>query len=345
MWLLTYYRIVRIIPVLALNIETIILQQCPPTVADMEDFSDCILIKIFQWLELKDLTRCSFVCNKWKRIVYDSSLWTVVDLRPYRWRLDEQSVIRLTHARFQPCLIHMNLSGFSLTPKIFNELESSCPHLRSLILENVTFIGFNQNVNQQLRFPKTIELLDLRYSSGDEEAFMLISCNISNLKYFGLTNHMIMHANEVKLFQNLENINILDFSYCSALFDTTLILVGSFCLNLQSLSLSHCNNVSGNGLDLLVRNCKQLRSLSFSGTSLTDGNLSNCNWENITLEELDISWCRNVTENGLISLLPQLKDLVYLRLCSCGFGHAITDRVLITLEETPHPKLEILDVR
>jgi len=310
----------------------------------MRELSDCVLIKVFIKLELKSLVRCCFVCSRWKRIIYDSSLWIDVDLRPFRWKLDEQSVVRLIQTRFHPCLKSMNLSGFSLTPKLFGELRLQCPNLVCLTLENVTFIGFNVMPNHLLKFPPRLELLDLRYSNGDEEAFVLISSNVKQLKCFGVTNHMMLHVNEVQLFQNLNRVNVLDFSYCNALFDATLLLVGTFCTQLYSLSLSHCNNVSGNGLDLIVQNCKNLKSLSFSGTSLTDQNLSNCNWGNLQLEELDVSWCRNITENGLMALLPKLNHLVYLRLCSCGFGHAITDRVLATLSNNSYPKLEILDV-
>ena len=311
----------------------------------MQHFSDCLLIKIFEWLGMKVLIRCCHVCKKWKRVAYDSSLWQDVDLRPFRWKLDEQCIVRLVQSRLKPCLRRLNLSGFSLTPKLFNQLESCCPNLISMILENVTFIGFNTVNTKFNSFPKTLRILDLRHSNGDEEAFSVVVANVASLECFGVTNHILLHTNHVRLFRNLKNITVLDFSYCNSLYDVTLILIANFCTKLRSLSLNHCNNVNGRDLHLIIEHCKRLRSLSFSGTSLTDQNLSQCDWVNIDLEELDVSWCRNITETGLVTLLPQLTHLVYLRLCSCGFGHAITDQVLNTLSTNEYPKLAVLDVR
>ena len=311
----------------------------------MNEFSDCLLIKIFQLLEVQDLIRCCKVCTKWKRVVYDGSLWTNVDLRPFRWKLDEQCIVRLTQTRFRPYLRRLNLSGFSLTPKLFNCLQSDCPNLISLILENVSFIGFNAMDTSLQMFPTTLEFLDLRYSTGDEEAFDLIATNVKLLKCFGLSNHMLSQTNHVGLFRNLKNITVLDFSYCNSLHDATLILIANFCTNLCSLSLIHCNNVSGKDLHLITRHCKHLKALSFSGTSLTDENLSSCEWDNIALEELDVSWCRNITEAGLLLVLPCLPHMVYLRLCSCGFGHAITDRVLQIFSKNSYRRLESIDIR
>ena len=309
----------------------------------MDRLPDCVLIKIFQWLSIPQLVTSSLVCRDWKRVTYDSELWSDVDLCPYRWKLDEQAIIRLTNSRFQPSLRRLNLTSFSLTPKLFTELHTCCPNLRSLILENVNFIGYSAVDQDMYKFPSDLHHLDIRYSSGDPAAYKIITQNIGSLQSIGMTNSLLSQVNNVEIIRNLRNIRMLDFSHCNSLYDATMVLIGTFCSNLISLSLSHCNNVKGQNLVMIIDACPYLKALSFNGTSLDDASLQQCDWKKVSLEELDISWCRNITELGLIEVLPLISDLNYLRLCSCGFGHAITDRVLEVLWK--HQKLKYLDVR
>jgi len=320
----------------------------------MDLISDCVLLKIFNWLEIPVLAKCSQVSHNWRRVAYDSELWMDVDLCPFRWKLDENLIIRLISTRLKPFLRKLNLTSFSLTPKLFSELATSCPHLQSLILENVNFIGFcnytNNNQQQQLQdqtnttytFPSNLRHLDIRYSSGDPTAYEVITNNLTNLRSIGITNSLLAHVSNVKIIKNLRNIQMLDFSHCNLLYDATLVLLATFCTQLTSLSLNHCNNVRGHDLSLIIEACSELKALSFSGTSLDDASLIQCDWKKINLEELDISWCRNITERGLLQVLPLLDKLVYLRLCSCGYGHAITDGVLQIL--WGHQTLQLLDV-
>eukprot|EP00111_Clytia_hemisphaerica_P017775 TCONS_00052558-protein len=308
----------------------------------MDGLVDCILIKILQWLDVRHLCICSQVCHDWRRVAYDSELWADINLCPFRWKLDEQAIVRLIHTRFQPLMRKLNLTSFSLTPKMFTELQVRCPNLQSLILENVNFIGFSESYKDSYNFPERLFHLDIRYSSGDPIAYEIITENLTTLHSIGITNSLLSSVNNIKIIRNLRNIRVLDFSHCNSLNDATLVLLGTFCTKLTSLSLNHCNNVRGNDLSFIIEHCPLLKALCFNGTSLDDTSLLRCNWGNIALEELDISWCRNITERGLIQVLPCLKNLEYLRLCSCGFGHAITDNVLQVL--TGHQKLQFVDV-
>ena len=309
------------------------------------DLSDCVLLKIFYWLEIPVLAKCSQVSHGWRRVAYDSELWMDVDLCPFRWKLDENSIVRLINTRFKPFLRKLNLTSFSLTPKLFSELAIRCPNLRSLILENVNFIGFCQQLLREAThsFPSHLHHLDIRYSSGDPIAYEVITENLTSLRSLGITNSLLAQVNNVNVIRNLRNIQILDFSHCNSLYDGTLVLLASFCTRLTSLSLNHCNNVRGHDLSLIIDACSELKALSFSGTSLDDTSLIQCNWKKVHLKELDISWCRNITEHGLLKVLPLLGELNYLRLCSCGYGHAITDGVLQILWD--HQTLQLLDVR
>lgn len=316
----------------------------------MDEFSSCLLVKVFHRLDIRSLLRCSSVCKQWRDLIYDSCLWKQVDLTDYRWSLDCFSLRNLIHTRFQPCLRSLNLSGFSLTPEILTQLAEDCVNLKAMVLETATFGRFeNRESEIQPKFPKSLVYLDLRLSTGEADAFKLISLHLEDIQYLGFTDELLLHGTDTlednsSLFQRLKNVTALDFNCCNSFYDTSLAFIGKYCNLLRSLTIEHCNNIRGVDLSLVVDNCPFLRTLKFSGTSLHDDNLENCDWSKVRLEELEISWCRNVTEYGLYHLLPQLPHLIYLRLCSCGFGQAISDDVLSALESHIHTKLKYLDV-
>lgn len=312
----------------------------------MENFSTCTLAKIFHWLDIRDLIRCSKVCKKWNELVYDSCLWKRVDLTDFSWTLDSSRLVGLINNWFKPCLRSLNLFGFSITPDILNQLAIDCPNLKALALESTIFVKF-ENLKYTPKFPNKLAYLDLRLSTGDGEAFRLMPSSLKRVEYLGFTDELLMHGNDTievrNLFEELTNVKFLDFNCCNSFYDFCLGFIGLFCPHITSLTIKHCNNIRGNSLHVLIQNCPLLKTLKFSGTSLHDENLENCDWDKVNLEELEISWCRNVTEYGLVTLLPKLQDLVYLRLCSCGFGQAITDEVLFCFDPSVHTKLKYLD--
>lgn len=42
--------------------------------------SDEIILMILQWLPRQSLSDCAMVCQRWRRITYDESLWQRIDL-------------------------------------------------------------------------------------------------------------------------------------------------------------------------------------------------------------------------------------------------------------------------
>jgi hypothetical protein len=76
----------------------------------------------------------------------------------------------------------------------------------------------------------------------------------------------------------------LDISLCSKLTEASGISIGKNCVNLVGLRAGHCKEViTDNVLRLIGETCK-------------------------SLAELDLSYCRNITEEGLESFLPNKRS-------------------------------------
>ena len=98
--------------------------------------------------------------------------------------------------------------------------------------------------------------------------------------------------------------------------------------NLTSLCLRRCNNIVGESLPSLIDNCSSLTSLVLDGTSVTDDAVKAVHWERSRVTEVDLSWCRHLTQDGLTSMLPNCRYLRYLRLCCCGYVWALKSNTI-----------------
>ncbi|XP_067047214.1 F-box/LRR-repeat protein 2-like [Acropora muricata] len=310
----------------------------------IQEFPDTLMLVIFSFLRETDLCRVAQTCKCWRSIAYDSSLWKSVNLKQFH-KLNEICLLKVIRCRMVPLLFKLNLGGFTLSPRVFNTLVKHCPRLRVLCLESATFVEEFRVKSES--FPDNLTKLDIRHSSGHTTAFRLISLCLHSLQCLGLSDpffESFPSSQELRpVFASLQAVAILEFSYCSLLTDQIVHYIAANCRNLTSLCLRRCNNIEGESLPSLIDNCSSLTSLVLDGTSVTDDAVKAVHWERSRVTEVDLSWCRHLTQDGLTSMLPNCRYLRYLRLCCCGYGHAITDAVLYAMIQNSS-SLEVMDL-
>ena len=310
------------------------------------DLPDTVILKVFSYLDEIQLCKVACVCANWRRIAYDSSLWTRVDLRRYHSRLDNLRLMKLVRTRLAPLVTSLNLGSYTLPPHVFQALSKHCPKLTVLGLEGVTFVdNFAAYSNS---FPQGLKKLDIRHARGHASAFRKIAQSMKGIECLGLSDELfdsLERELELEpLFRKFENIRVMEFSYCCLMTDDIMALIASYCTKLTSLCLRRCSNVRGRSLPHLLSSCTGLASLVMDGTGLTNSSVLEIAWENTNIREIDLSWCRHLSQDGLGFMLPRLRKLRYLRLCCCGYGHAITDTVLSLMAGGGCTKLEVLDL-
>ncbi|CAH3133008.1 unnamed protein product [Porites lobata] len=311
----------------------------------IQEFPDTILLLIFRCLSETDLCHIAQVCRRWRLIAYDSSLWKSVNLKRFH-KLNEMCLIKVIRSRMVPMLYKLNLGGFTLSPRVFHVLVENCPKLRVLCLESTTFV--EDFTRKETSFPDNLSKLDIRHSSGHPCAFRVMSHRLQTVKCLGVSDPLFesleLEVEKRRVFVSLQAVRILEFSYCSSLTDQMVRYIAEYCRNLQSLCLRRCNNIQGESLPKLIDNCSSLTSLVLDGTNVSDNAVTSVRWEKSVISEVDLSWCRHLTEHGLKFMLPRCRFLRYLRLCCCGYGHAITDDVLNAMTQNPCSFLEVLDL-
>lgn len=311
----------------------------------IHDFPDTTLLVIFSFLCEADLCRVARTCRGWRAIAYDSSLWRCVNLKRFH-KLNEFSLIKLIRNRMVPMLFKINLGGFTLSPRVFQVLAMHCKQLRVLCLGSVSFEE-DFTVSDE-SFPGNLTKLDIRHSSGHPTAFKVITQNVQQVQCLGLSDSIFgvidTEGEKLRFFASLKEVRILEFSYCNSLTDTIVQFIAENCPNLRSLCLRRCHNIRGESLSELIDCCSSLTSLVLDGTSVSDNEVQAVSWENSMITEVDLSWCRHLSKVGLKSILTRCHLLRFVRLCCCGYGHAITDEVLHAMTESRYRSLQVLDL-
>lgn len=128
----------------------------------------------------------------------------------------------------------------------------------------------------------------------------------------------------------------LDLSKSFKLTDRSLYALAHGCPNLSKLNISGCSAFSDEALEYLTNLCRQLKILNLCGCvkAASDRALlaigRNCN----QLQSLNLGWCDDVGDDGVMSLAFGCPDLRVLDLCGC---HLITDESVIALANgCPH---------
>ncbi|GMI78354.1 hypothetical protein like AT1G21410 [Hibiscus trionum] len=122
----------------------------------------------------------------------------------------------------------------------------------------------------------------------------------------------------------------LDLSKSFKLSDSSLYALAHGCPNLKKLNISGCTSFSDEALAYLTNFCRKLKILNLCGCvkAATDHALQaigrNCNM----LQSLNLGWCDNVGDLGVMSLAYGCPDLRCLDLCGCV---RITDDSVIAL--------------
>lgn len=100
-------------------------------------------------------------------------------------------------------------------------------------------------------------------------------------------------------------LDYLGLSHCRLLTTEALHAIGHYCnRHLRRLELSGCESLGDEGLIILAQNCTRLRLLDLEDVNLlTDASLRAFGMYLPKLERLSLSYCENVTDQGIIRML------------------------------------------
>ena len=319
----------------------------------MENLPESVLLKIFSYFRISELVRVSRVNSDWRRVAYDKHLWREVNLGKYCKNISDLTLRKLIRNVFSIRLKYLCLAKINISSGTLHLLRQNCPRLKTLILENATFYESYKEFLEIDYFPRNLKELNIAHSIGDGSIYRNImkSFESDTLERLTVCDAFLELFSENRstflnffLRQRL-SLKVLEFSFCKELGDDLLIQILLCCRNLKSLCVRRCSNVKGYSLKSIFDTSPNLRSLALNGAMIRDEVFKTVNWKHCLLVKLDLSWCRHITEDALLQTLPEINQFLrYLYVSCCGYGHALTDKVLEAMTQKSWKFLHELDV-
>ncbi|EEC10161.1 conserved hypothetical protein [Ixodes scapularis] len=304
----------------------------------IDKLPDKVLLLVFSYLPQREVGRLARVCRKWRTVSADSRLWTHVSLRPEVSGLHVSSIeklLALISVRFGPSLRYIELPIELITHTVLHELGNKCPNLSHMLLDFSTAMQLH-DFNDLHTFPTKLRVMCICLSEVIfMEGFMRKIYNFINgievLHLIGTYEKVEEEEEEIyevinihKLKSAVPNLRCVNMYGIAFVDDTHVEAFSSNCIQLECLSLNYCAKVTGSTLKLLFQRCKKLRTLLMQQTGLKAEHVMAVDWENTSVQELDITATELSTE-CLSDLLCRLPALHYL---SAGQQDGFTDQVL-----------------
>ena len=286
-----------------------------------EDFPAEILLKMFNFLEINELLKCSQTSKRIRVICYDDSLWQTTDLSKKKvpaeflqkvitygcksLNLTKATLIGTLRLENDSQLTDLDLSGCTVSRHVLEELLISCHYLQKLTCTQP--LNFNTLSTLTSKNGKTLQVLkiyyeyiyeyDTRDNSGKNLTLSSIRSileNCTELKELNFWNG-VCPENGIHRICFIHRSNV-DY------------LVNNISPNIEKFSVA-ASDFRDQHIKILVSRCTKLKELRFSSLSITNDSLSIIiDHLSMTLEKLELTNV-NIDQEKRLKSMPKLKSL------------------------------------
>ncbi|XP_063769881.1 uncharacterized protein LOC134895092 isoform X2 [Pseudophryne corroboree] len=312
---------------------------------------DELWIYVFSQLSHEDLSKVTQVCQRFRYIANDDSLWKVIkmtnrhflndtclaniglhhpeSLSLYRCHDDTQSITEEGLGNlFQHCknsLMALNVTNCS-GPRLEGDLvlltaSNYCTRLTSVDISwtAATDKGIISLVEASAQL-QSLSMNGCKITDDAITALLKKHCkSLTKIEIFGChalsTQCLISVATECT---HLENLNIGRIPKAT---DVCLAKIASNLQKISTLNLTGLNVVRDRSVHHIVKQCSKLENLTLSSCSqVTDVSLVEISTYLRTIKYLDLSGCKKVSDIGIQALARSCQEINYLDLSSTGVG-------------------------
>ena len=281
------------------------------TTLSLEDLPDELIVKVFSFLETRDLICLGQLSIRIRAISHDEQFWQKINLSYIDMKILNRDA--KIPARFLNIAIKNGCKYLSLYP---NQVDGNLglDQASSLIYLKLRLLKFSRTY---LKLQKPKKECSNKLSVSEE---LLLSCH--SLQKLSLNSVTLPFDGITTIFnQNGKTLQILDLNGCK--------IAGSWELKLQPIQV-------------IVRNCTNLKEVNFDSTILSDEAIEYL-VENITpsIELLSLNYVEGLYDDHIKILVNRCRELKTLNL---AHTLAITSESLNAIIENLKPSLERLDI-
>ncbi|XP_029859925.1 F-box/LRR-repeat protein 17 isoform X1 [Aquila chrysaetos chrysaetos] len=153
------------------------------------------------------------------------------------------------------------------------------------------------------------------------------------LQYVGFMGCSVTSKGVIHL-TKLRNLSSLDLRHITELDNETVMEIVKRCKNLNSLNL--CLNwiINDRCVEVIAKEGRNLKELYLVSCKITDSALIAIGQYSMTVETVDVGWCKEITDHGATQIAQSSKSLRYLGLMRCDKVNEATVEQLV--QQYPH---------
>lgn len=304
-------------------------------------FPDMIQLKIFQYLNIKELMRLRRVCQHWRQILQSSSnLMKVLDLTEFNTTITDKSIVQITNfVGTRPKIVDIS-NCFHLTDEGFSYLVNGIGLAKIQVFKMKSVWEVSGMAIIDLTVPsigsdlKEIDLSNCR-KVGDSTLSRLIGWVVPPQQYQpGDPNYVSTPDNNNQYMQpgtvvGCPKLTKISLSYCKHITDRSMYHMAMFASDrLEYLNLTRCTSITDHGFSYwALRHFTSLTYLCLADcTFLTDKAIMSIASAAKHLESLILSFCCALTDVSVEVLALGCPALKTLNLAFCG--SAVSDASL-----------------
>jgi F-box/leucine-rich repeat protein 2/20 len=289
-----------------------------------------IKIKIFAYLEPREIARSSRVSRDWHRMCCDGQLWSILDMAGFYRTIPAAALVTIITAA-GPFLRSLDLYGVQLREHWNHiSLAEACGNLQSLSLKgcgiNPDTLHSFLNVTNKLVH---IDLSGLRAATN--RAMSIIAANCHKLQHLDISwCGNINTWGLQRVVETCPDLKIIRAGKTSGWGDVEVMQQLFLCNSLERLDLTNCDSLTNESLAVLIEG--------------NAGGINRSTGRSIVpprrLKHLNLTRCRGISDPGIRSLVNNIPEIEDLLLSGC---RDISDGPLTQLLPTT-PVLAHLDV-
>ncbi|KAI7874459.1 RNI-like protein [Lichtheimia hyalospora FSU 10163] len=256
------------------------------------------------------------VCQKWKRLAFDGTLWAKIDARPFYRVIPSEQLLDLgvaagkflREANFRGCL---QLTGHGL-----RTLSNYCPNIHNLELRDCRSLS-THSISCFLHTAKKLHALDLSCLDTVNNTTLNTVAQLPLLERLNIAWCRNVSGYGVQaVARSCVHLTTLILNGCSQLDETTMAMLGYYLTHIQHLSVASCTSLTDQALLAFLQNeLSQLSHLNLSQCArLSDASLRHIALYSAHLSKLELAGCVLLTDQGFCFLAPRVTSLVHLDL-------------------------------
>uniref|UniRef100_A0A803STW5 F-box and leucine rich repeat protein 17 n=1 Tax=Anolis carolinensis TaxID=28377 RepID=A0A803STW5_ANOCA len=312
----------------------------PAQPREINQLPPCILLRIFSNLSLNE--RClsaSLVCKYWRDLCLDFQFWKQLDLSSRQQVTDE--LLERIASRSQN-ITEINISDCrNVSDTGVCVLASKCPGLlrytayRCKQLSDTSIIAVASQCPQlqKVHVGNQDRLTDEGLKQVTDQSVKAFAEHCPELQYVGFMGCSVTSKGVIHL-TNLRNLSSLDLRHITELDNETVMEIVKRCKNLTSLNL--CLNwiINDRCVEVIAKEGQNLKELYLVSCKITDYALIAIGRYSMTIETVDVGWCKEITDQGATQIAQCSKSLRYLGLMRCDKVNEVTVEQLV--QQHPH---------